>query len=293
MPTSSAVSSSHNNRGRPRLSPVSENARHNRSHRRRSTDHPVGSSFEVLTPGPGAKSGDDSSRRQDSNAPRHRPDHVSHVSSSSISSTAGQELVFTRKKVIPIKPLKSALSSMLASSGSSTNAFAEMYAAISGRGEPTSTNVQVYFPHAKQPANKAMDLNVRRDATVEEVIGYACYTYWEEGWLPKLDEGLSEDEEDPKRKARLSAVGWILRITEDDGEVDDDFPRACVSWRNTGWVHSNLLFYDIAPDRLGKIAKFNADACAILEANPTQSAYTTTGRFSLQSFIVTFDSPTK
>ena len=231
MPTSSAVSSSHNNRGRPRLSPVSENARHNRSHHRRSTDHPVGSSFEILTPGPGAKSGDDSSRRQDSNAPRHRPDHVSHVSSSSISSTAGQELVFTRKKVTPIKPLKSALSSMLASSGSSTNAFAEMYAAISGRGEPTSTNVQVYFPHAKQPANKAMDLNVRRDATVEEVIGYACYTYWEEGWLPKLDEGLSEDEEDPKRKARLSAVGWILRITEDDGEVDDDFPRTCVSWK--------------------------------------------------------------
>ena len=228
MPTSSAVSSSHNNRGRPRLSPVSENARHNRSHHRRSTDHPVGSSFEVLTPGPGAKSGDDSSRRQDSNAPQPRPDHVSHVSSSSISSTAGQELVFTRKKVIPLKPLKSALSTMLASSGSSTNAFAEMYAAISGRGEPTSANVQVYFPHAKQPANKPMDLNVRRDATVEEVIGYACYTYWEEGWLPMLDEGLSEDEEDPKRKARLSAVGWILRIAEDDGEVDDDFPRTCV-----------------------------------------------------------------
>jgi hypothetical protein len=23
----------------------------------------------------------------------------------------------------------------------------------------------------------------------------------------------------------LSAVGWILRIAEEDGEVDDDFPR--------------------------------------------------------------------
>jgi len=80
--------------------------------------------------------------------------------------------VFTQKKFALFKPLKSVLSSMLASSRSSTNVFAEMYAAISGRGEPTSTNVQVYFPHMKQPANKAMDLNVRWDATVEEVIGY-------------------------------------------------------------------------------------------------------------------------
>jgi len=68
-----------------------------------------------------------------------------------------------------------------------------------------------------------MNLSVRRDATVEEVIGFALWNYWEEGWLPKLDEGLSE--EDPKREIKLSAVGWILRIAEDDGEVDDDFPR--------------------------------------------------------------------
>lgn len=69
-----------------------------------------------------------------------------------------------------------------------------------------------------------MDLNVRKDATVEEVIGFALWNYWEEGWLPKLDDGLGGDE-DPKRATRISAVGWILRIAEDDGEVDDDFPR--------------------------------------------------------------------
>jgi len=71
-----------------------------------------------------------------------------------------------------------------------------------------------------------MELNVRRDATVEEVIGYALWNYWEEGWLPKLDEGL-ESEDDPKKVARLSAAGWILRLAEDDGEVDDDFPGPC------------------------------------------------------------------
>jgi hypothetical protein len=98
-----------------------------------------------------------------------------------------------------------------------------MYASISGRGEIASTNVHVYFPHAQQPRGKPMDLNVRRDASVEEVIGFALWNYWEEGWLPKLDEGLTQD--DPKIEVRLSAVGWILRIAEEDGEVDDDFPR--------------------------------------------------------------------
>jgi len=99
-----------------------------------------------------------------------------------------------------------------------------MYAAISGRGESASTNIQIYFPSAKQPQGEAMTLNVRRDATVEEAIGFALWSYWEVGWLPKLDEGLS-GEDDPKWATRLSAVGWILRIAEDDGEVDDDFPR--------------------------------------------------------------------
>jgi hypothetical protein len=113
---------------------------------------------------------------------------------------------------------------MLASSDASSNPFAEVYAAISGRGESASTNVQVFFPHAKQPAGKAMHLNVRTDATVEEVIGFALWTYWKEGCLPKLDDGLS-GEDDSKWGTKVSAVGWIMRIAEDDGEVDDDFPR--------------------------------------------------------------------
>jgi hypothetical protein len=68
-----------------------------------------------------------------------------------------------------------------------------------------------------------MDLNIRNDATVEEVIGFALWTYWEEEWEPKLGDGLKED--DPKREQMLSAVGWILRMAELNGEPDDDFPR--------------------------------------------------------------------
>ncbi|PBL01322.1 hypothetical protein ARMGADRAFT_1007325 [Armillaria gallica] len=160
------------------------------------------------------------------------------------------DMSFTRKGVVPPKPpAVSALSAMLKSAGTTTNPFSELYSLISGRGENASSYVQVYFPHAQEPRNKAMELSVRKDASVEEVIGFALWTYWEEGWKPKLDEGLTEDDE--KWNTQLSAIGWILRIAEDDGEVDDDFPP---------------------PDRMGKIVKFNADAYAVLEANPAQIA---------------------
>lgn len=134
--------------------------------------------------------------------------------------------MFTRRPVPPAATAKSALSAMLASqsSGSASNPFTELYSAISGRAESESMNVQVYFPNAKEHAGQAMGLNVRKDATMEEVLGFALWTYWEEGWLPKLDEGL-EGEEDPKWATKCSALGWILRIAEEDGEVDEDFPR--------------------------------------------------------------------
>ncbi|KAJ7444112.1 hypothetical protein B0H11DRAFT_2250264 [Mycena galericulata] len=110
-------------------------------------------------------------------------------------------MTFACKKVAPlaVRPQYS--------SGEITNPFAELYAAVSGRGQSaSSTNVVVCFPAAR-----AMELNVRRDATAEEV----------KGWFPKLDEGLENTEEE-KRATRLSAVGWIMHITEDDGEVDED-----------------------------------------------------------------------
>ena len=129
------------------------------------------------------------------------------------------------------------------------NPFEEYYAAISGRAEGESKIVAVFFPKAKKPRGQVMELNVRKDATVEEVLGHALYRYWEEGWLPKIDEGL-EGEEDQKWGTVCSAIGWILRIAEDDGEVDEDFPP---------------------PDRTGKISKFSFDAYAVLEASAPQS----------------------
>lgn len=131
------------------------------------------------------------------------------------------EISFPRMQVAPAKPQRSALTAMLLSSSTSSNPFADIYGAVSGKAETQSTNILVYFPHAN---GGPMNLNVRKDATIEEVLGFALFTYWEEGWLPKLDGG-SRGEDDPKSDTRLSAVGWVMRIAEDDGEVDDDFPR--------------------------------------------------------------------
>ncbi|KAH9899127.1 uncharacterized protein BXZ73DRAFT_95139 [Epithele typhae] len=98
--------------------------------------------------------------------------------------------MFERRPVPPARAGVSALTAMLAStsSSSSSNPFTELYSAISGRPETT--------------------LSVKKDATVEEVLGNALWTYWEESWLPQIDEGLS-GEETPK----------------EDGEVDEDWPH--------------------------------------------------------------------
>lgn len=213
----------------------------------------------MLTPAPKQEDGKNVSSRKTEPTSRHKGTRPI---------AATPEMAFPRRKVPPIRPLKSALSAMLASSGTSSNPFAELYAAISGRAESASTDVNVYFPIAREPAGTPMKLNVRKDATVEEVIGFALWSYWEEGWLPKLDDGLG-GEDDPKWATKLSAVGWIMRIAEDDGEVDDDFPRK-IHFLCILLLPSHFISI-VAPDRNGKIAKFNADAYAVLEANTAQS----------------------
>jgi target of rapamycin complex 2 subunit MAPKAP1 len=228
--SSAPISASHiNSRSRARLSPVSEGERSidNRS-RPRMLDSLAGMSFEMVTPALNTKQ---EIRKFDSSS-RSKTHHPGHTVSLSMSMPSS-DLSFTRRKVPLLKPLKSSLSAMLASSDASSNPFSEIYAAISGRGESAATNVQVFFPHAKQQTGKAMHLNVRTDATVEEVIGFALWTYWKEGWLPKLVDGLS-GEDDPRWETKVSAIGWIMRIAEEDGEVDDDFPRMSFATLRTG-----------------------------------------------------------
>ncbi|EIN09146.1 hypothetical protein PUNSTDRAFT_120545 [Punctularia strigosozonata HHB-11173 SS5] len=202
------------------------------------------------------------------NPPRHRPrlSPVAEVfppktfpratSQLHTGSTIDDSELFIKQRPPPV-PVhgKSALSAMLASSSSTTNPFSELYGAVSGKGETSSqaTSITVFFPKSMSPS-RPMELMVKRDATVEEVLGFALWNYWEEGWMPKLDNGMEgwadrDGEDGEKWKVRMSTVGWIMRIAEEDGEVDEDFPP---------------------PDRTGKISKFNFDAYAVLEASPQQ-----------------------
>ncbi|KAF5337499.1 hypothetical protein D9758_013605 [Tetrapyrgos nigripes] len=202
-------------------------------------------------------------------APPSAPNATPSPSANGAAHPQTSTIMFLRRPVPSISSSsKSALSAMLASSSSSPNPFAETYANISGRGVTPAqrVSIQVFFPRAKgikdggrdggrSKVREGMKLSVRKDATVEEVIGFALWTYWEEGWLPPLEQGISKgkegEDEEEERRIRMSAVGWILRLTEDDGEIDDDFPP---------------------PDRSGKISKFNADGFAVLEANAAQLA---------------------
>ncbi|KAG8937037.1 hypothetical protein FRC02_008144 [Tulasnella sp. 418] len=164
------------------------------------------------------------------------------------SSSRPSDPIFAKREIIQ-RPNRSALSAMLASQASvSDNPFAELYGAIAGRADSASITLRVYFPHSKTASITPLTLKTRRDASVEEVIGFALWAYWDMGIEPKLDAGLGGDD-DPKRAIRLSAVGWNLRIAEDDGEIDEDFP---------------------ALDRTRPISKFSFDNFGVCEASATQ-----------------------
>jgi hypothetical protein len=148
---------------------------------------------------------------------------AAHTSPPIATAAAAEEDLFARQKVLPIRAAKSALSSMMAASNT-TNPFSDLYSAISGRGvsPPASMVVTIFFPFAREPAGESMRLSVRKDATVEEVLGFGLWSYWEAGWSPRLDD---EDTNSNNSEEKLSAVGWVMKIAEDDGEVDEDFPR--------------------------------------------------------------------
>jgi len=127
--------------------------------------------------------------------------------------------------------------------------------------------VTIFFPFAREPTSESMRLSVRKDATVEEVLGFGLWSYWENGWLPRLDD---EDTNSNNSEEKLSAVGWVMKIAEDDGEVDEDFPRKSSRFplRFTNDIPVSIVF--LAPNRESKISKFTFEAYAVLEANTTQ-----------------------
>lgn len=117
------------------------------------------------------------------------------------------------------------------------NPFLGEFASFTGQGELAPLALQLYLPHSSTP-NKPLPLTVRRDASVENVIGFALYTYYDKRWQPPLTPQQSKTSQ------------WTMRIVEDDGSIDEDFP---------------------ALERTRQIEKFAFDQFALCEVSPAQA----------------------
>ncbi|KAI7786569.1 stress-activated map kinase-interacting protein [Diaporthe eres] len=97
----------------------------------------------------------------------------------------------------------------------------ESFATLSGKGEASPLMIRIYAPFSKNPSRPYEVLirrNVREDNTgerpvnVADLIGLALWRYNDESLEPSL----------PGDK--LNVNWWTLKMVEEGGEVDDDFP---------------------------------------------------------------------
>ncbi|GAA6061460.1 hypothetical protein JCM10212_005663 [Sporobolomyces blumeae] len=149
---------------------------------------------------------------------------------------------------------KSALTAMLTSpsstSISSSNPFSTLYASCVSRSTSTSDTLKLtlYFPHCTKPGPAVpIKVGVKRDVTVEEVIGVGLWAYYEAQDKGERDPKLDVDDE--RAESGDETTRWNLRIVEDDGEVDEDFP---------------------ALDRVRSVSAFSFTEFAIVRANEQQ-----------------------
>ncbi|KAI7859145.1 stress-activated map kinase interacting protein 1-domain-containing protein [Circinella umbellata] len=109
------------------------------------------------------------------------------------------------------RPPKSNLTAMIAERASAADNPFNEFSFVSGRGEAKPITLCVYLPHSIQPY-EPISLVVRPDAIVDDVIGYILYDYVEKKRKPSLQEEMYD------------IAQWVLRIAEDDGEIEDDIP---------------------------------------------------------------------
>jgi hypothetical protein len=125
----------------------------------------------------------------------------------------------------PIRPVSqvqpvSALTLMLKATESEAENPMKAYRFLSGKGESSPIYLKIYMPYCKEGSPfevvvnrmaKTEDGAQSRETTVAEAIGYALYSYIENGLHPSL----KPDQSDINK--------WTFRMV-DDGEPDDDFP---------------------------------------------------------------------
>ncbi|KAG5513556.1 hypothetical protein PMAC_000988 [Pneumocystis sp. 'macacae'] len=116
------------------------------------------------------------------------------------------------------------------------NPLVDIYASFSGKGDINPLKLKIYCPFGKYP-KKPISVVIKRTATVADVIGFSLYCYIEQ----KLEPRLTNEQLNPNM--------WTLRIVEEDGDLDEDFP---------------------ALDRTRFLSKFGFDEFALVEATSEQ-----------------------
>ena len=94
-----------------------------------------------------------------------------------------------------------------------------------------------------------MQVIVKRDANVQDVIGYTLFEYINRSIEPEIPANL------------VDTSLWSIRIVEDDGSIDDDFPGM---YRYFFF----LIHATIALDRSRQIEKFGCDHFALCPSVP-------------------------
>ncbi|KAL2164474.1 hypothetical protein VTH06DRAFT_3690 [Thermothelomyces fergusii] len=97
----------------------------------------------------------------------------------------------------------------------------DSFASLSGQGDPTPIMLRIYAPFSNAPS-RPFEVLIRRTVhqgeggdrpvTVADLIGLSLWRYNE------------EKREPPLPSDKLNVNWWTLRMVEEDGEIDDDFP---------------------------------------------------------------------
>jgi hypothetical protein len=165
-----------------------------------------------------------------------------------------------------IRPLsmvqpKSLLSAALKAKKTKPTLPFDRFASLSGQGDPNPIRLRIYAPFSKTPS-KPFEVLMRRTVhhgeggdrpvTVADLIGLSLWRYNEE----KLEPPLPSD--------KLNVNWWTLRMVEEDGEVDDDFPPLDRK--------KNLISFTTANNRAGR-SRSNSrvyDIFALVQASPEE-----------------------
>lgn len=132
------------------------------------------------------------------------------------------------RPISQIQPV-SILSQMLKASAEKEGNPMEAYSTVSGKGELSQLILKIYIQNSKEPRKPiqvicrrviAGENNVPRELAVHEAIGFTLFRY------------IEEKREPPLKEEQCDINHWALRMHEEDGEPDEDFPRGYLNPTN-------------------------------------------------------------